>query len=79
VFHFGGWINPSLTYVHPCIVERSMWGCLVGYLYGHMSLFYVSLLHLLVYIREERALVFIIIIVLLFVLVLETLGFTRKL
>jgi hypothetical protein len=59
VFHFGGWINPSLTHVHPCIVECSMWGCLVGYLYGHMSLFYVSLPHLLVYIREERALVFI--------------------
>jgi hypothetical protein len=33
-FHLGGWINPSLTHVHPCIVERSMWGCLVGYLYG---------------------------------------------
>jgi hypothetical protein len=47
VFHLGGWINPSLTLVHPCIVECSMWGCLVGYLYGLMSLFYVSLPHLL--------------------------------
>jgi hypothetical protein len=50
-FHFGGWINPSLTHVHPCIVEHSIWGFLIGYLYEHMSLFYVSLSHLLVYIK----------------------------
>jgi hypothetical protein len=31
MFHFGGWINPSLIDVHPCIVESCMWGCLVGY------------------------------------------------
>jgi hypothetical protein len=54
-FLFGGWINPNVTHVHPCIVECSMWGCLVGYLYGHVSLFYVSLPRLLVYMREERA------------------------
>jgi hypothetical protein len=45
---FWGWINPSLTPIHPCIVEGFMWGCLVGYLYGEMSLFCVSLPHLLV-------------------------------
>jgi hypothetical protein len=46
-FDLGGWINPCVTLVYPCIVERSMWGCLVGYLYGHMSLFCVNIPHLL--------------------------------
>jgi hypothetical protein len=58
-------MNPSLTHVHLCIKKHSMWGFLVGYLYGLMSLFYVSLPHLLyIYITEERGLLFIIIIVL---------------
>jgi hypothetical protein len=40
-FLFGGWINPSLTHVHPSIVEHSMWVSVVGYLYGLMPLFSV--------------------------------------
>jgi len=74
VFNIGGWINPSLTPVNPCSVECSMWSYHDGYFYRHMYLFYVSLPHLLVYTRDKRALVFIIIIV----LVLETLGFIRN-
>jgi hypothetical protein len=48
-------MDPSLTHVHPC--KHSVWDFLVGYLDGHMSLFYVSLPHLIVYISEDRALV----------------------
>jgi len=77
-FHFGCWINPSLADVHPCIVECTMRDFLVDYLYGHMSLFYVSLPHLLVYIREESVILFIITNILFFVLVLDTLGFMRN-
>jgi hypothetical protein len=36
-----------------------MWGFLASYLYGHMSLFYVNLPHLIFYIREERDIAFI--------------------
>jgi hypothetical protein len=47
VFNLGDWINLSFNFLHPCIVDHSMWGFLVGYLYGLMSLFYVIIPHLL--------------------------------
>ena len=49
VFYFGGWINPHLTHRHPCIVEQSMSGFLVFYLYGLIPYFMLSSLTYCIY------------------------------